>query len=288
MKPILSAHDWQLLSAYLDHQLGDKHVARFEARLQMEPALRQGLHSLEQTRLVLRSAPRRKTPRDLRLDPSSAPSRTTPVIFPMLSFASALSAVLLAVLMLSDSPTGLRLQQFEAAADTAPAAVMLEAEMSEEEMAPEEVELPPIIIWAAPSSGPAMGFGGGGGDSSEIPETEGSSAPPAAMPIDEDTQDESLEQPQEEVAPELAAESSPLTVESDEVPQEKEAQDMVTPTGGESLSAQKATQDSTESAREVPKTEQAELDPLELTNSAGEMLPGGPIQFCDCRNSPGV
>lgn len=275
MKSDLSARDWQLLSAYLDHQLNARERSRLEARLAIDPGLRQSLHSLEQIKLALRTAPRRKSPRDFTLEPKTAPSRSTPVLFPMLSFASLSSALLFVVLMLSGSPSGLLQGQFFSTEGSAPAAVMLADSIQEVESLGEDAELPPIINWGAPGLGSAMGAGGGG-DSGAAAETMDEGIPPAPLPILEDVQ-ENITQPEGEFAAELAVEAPTPNAEVEESPQEKEAHSPATPAAGEPMPDPQAPQELAENPREITKTDQPESDPMDIESSTVDNLPGGPI-----------
>ena len=62
MKSNLSSHDWQDLSAYLDHELNPSERSNFEKRLQNEAELRATLFDLRRTRAVLRSQPPVRVP----------------------------------------------------------------------------------------------------------------------------------------------------------------------------------------------------------------------------------
>jgi hypothetical protein len=288
----LSPNDWQLLSAYMDDQLDGKEKSRLEARLNSDPALRQNLLSLEQTRVVLRSAPRRKVPRDFRLDPSTAPSRSLPVLFPVFSFASAVAALLFVILVVTDISSGLRVHQFDAAEPLPAAALVeMEKEMMAAEQPIEDAEPPPIINWAAPPSGPAMGLGGtggGGGDGSGIPVPIDEGLAPAPQLLLEDSQEENMEQPQGEIAAEPSGEA---ISESDAAaaPQQKELYAQEAPPAGETLPEPQLPQEPVEELREIPETSQSDqIDslPLEPESADDGQFSGGPILGIQPSNVP--
>ena len=61
--------DFELLSAYLDNELGVSQRAALEMRLAADPALVAALEDLRQTMHIVRSAPRLNPPRNFTLDP---------------------------------------------------------------------------------------------------------------------------------------------------------------------------------------------------------------------------
>ena len=63
-------NDIELLSAYIDGELGDAERIELNNRLENEPALKAELDSLQTTVEILHSLPRLKAPRDFRLDPA--------------------------------------------------------------------------------------------------------------------------------------------------------------------------------------------------------------------------
>ncbi len=99
--------DWEALSAYLDNQLGAKKRARLEARLQTEPALREALEDIRQTRAVLRQAPRVRAPRNFTLTPEMAGRRATrwPRLYPAFQLAFAVASILFAFVVVGDLTT---------------------------------------------------------------------------------------------------------------------------------------------------------------------------------------
>lgn len=65
-----SAHDLELLSAYLDGELSDRERTVLEQRLAHESALQHTFDDLRATVALVRDLPRLKAPRDFRLDPA--------------------------------------------------------------------------------------------------------------------------------------------------------------------------------------------------------------------------
>ncbi len=93
----ITPHDWEAVSAYLDHQLSEKARTQIEARLYSEPELQEALESLRRTRLVLRNAPRLRTPRNFTLTASMAgvkqSGRAPAGAYPALRLASMLATL---------------------------------------------------------------------------------------------------------------------------------------------------------------------------------------------------
>jgi len=69
MNTPIPPRDLESLSAYLDDQLNPGERARLEARLPLEPALRQMLEDLGLTRRALRAQKPRRAPRNFTLTP---------------------------------------------------------------------------------------------------------------------------------------------------------------------------------------------------------------------------
>lgn len=185
MRVHLSNHDYEQISAYLDDQLSAKEKARFELQLRDRPEVKIALEDMGRTRTLLRTAPRQRAPRNFTLTPAMVqqrqPKRRTGfTLFPALSFASALAALVLvatilfeqmpgaAPLMTSASPDSARVEATNMvmqeaapagtlAEDTQRAAPGIAAVPAQPEGAP------PVITWGFPpnSGGPTFGMGGG-------------------------------------------------------------------------------------------------------------------------------
>ncbi len=102
MKKNLSPRDWELLSAYMDGQLSNGKRVQLEARLEVNPDLRAALDELTRTRAMLRSLPRLKAPRSFKLTPEMVGQPETRRIYPFFQLASALSSVMLVLVLLTD------------------------------------------------------------------------------------------------------------------------------------------------------------------------------------------
>jgi hypothetical protein len=91
-----SFRDVELLSTYLDGQLGRSESVRLETRLESEPELRAVLNDLRHSRGLLRRLPSRRAPRNFTLSPRMAGLRPpAPRAFGALRFATALATFLL-------------------------------------------------------------------------------------------------------------------------------------------------------------------------------------------------
>ena len=103
MKNSISKRDWETLSAYLDSQLSHREQARFESRLSKDLQLQAALEDMRQTRLVLRSAPKLRAPRNFLLSPEIAgnPIRF-PRLAPVFGWASAVTTFLLVLVLVGD------------------------------------------------------------------------------------------------------------------------------------------------------------------------------------------
>jgi hypothetical protein len=102
MKKNLSPRDWELLSAYIDGQLSNGKRVQLEARLDVNPDLRAALDDLTRTRAMLRSLPRLKAPRSFRITPEMVGQREPRRLYPFFQLASAISSVMLILVLLTD------------------------------------------------------------------------------------------------------------------------------------------------------------------------------------------
>ncbi len=119
----LTPREWQILSAYLDGQLGQRERRVLETRLKSEGILRQGLEELRRTRLLLRSAPRRKAPRNFTISQAMAESYRPARLpawraYPAFRLASAVASILLVVTFLGDFALTTSLRQAALSAQT--------------------------------------------------------------------------------------------------------------------------------------------------------------------------
>jgi hypothetical protein len=102
MRPNISNRDWELLSAYMDGQLSSGKRAQLDARMQTNPELRAALDELTKTRAMLRSLPRLKAPHSIKLTPEMVGQKQPRRLYPFFQFASALSSLMLVLILLSD------------------------------------------------------------------------------------------------------------------------------------------------------------------------------------------
>lgn len=196
MRAHITSHDYEQLSAYIDGQLADSDRRRLEERLHAQPDLQVVLDELTRTRALLRTAPRRRAPRNFTLTQAMVgnkpPRRASNFLsfFPALSFTSALAALALVVSIAFQllPGTGTSLLASQPALDTAAPEVAREmksqseaagteegepgimaaqeAPVAPEAMAaPAEGSAPPVIQWGADMS---YGRGGGGGGAPEM------------------------------------------------------------------------------------------------------------------------
>ncbi|HEY57383.1 MAG TPA: hypothetical protein G4O04_02380 [Anaerolineae bacterium] len=117
--PEPSPKDWEALSAYLDGQLLPRERARLEARLADDPALRQALAELRALRAALRHLPPPRVPRNFTLRPEMV--APTPWWAGWWRWATALTALLLALVVLADWGLGRTLKMAAAPPEMAPA-----------------------------------------------------------------------------------------------------------------------------------------------------------------------
>lgn len=211
----LSPQEWQLLSAYLDGQVSSDERSQIEKKLASEDAFRRAIEELRHTRIVIRSMPRRRAPRNFTLTPEMVTIRRRQGWFPVLRFSSAFAAlasvVLFALQLLPGVITG------GAVPAAAPAAMEFTAAQE-----PAGTE-PPMIYWGGPPVTSAKGMGGGGsggGDGNIYPGGMGGGAPDTifGVPSNAATPSIQFEIPQATSQPGIGAASMPemptATVES--------------------------------------------------------------------------
>jgi hypothetical protein len=99
MKNQITSRDYELISAYLDNQLGLKEGALIEARLKTEPELRKELHEISKTRLLIRTLPKLKAPHNYYVHAAAPQFRPTLRLAPIFGIVSAVASVLLALVI---------------------------------------------------------------------------------------------------------------------------------------------------------------------------------------------
>ncbi len=175
MNTNLTLRDQELLSAYLDGQLTDAERKSVEQNLDTRGEWRLTLDELDQTRRVLRRAPRYRAPRSFALTPEMAKqarrSFLTNLIGLRVSAAMATLALVVALVMqgsplLANQGASPMLNAAPAMQeDAAAGAVAMEAEPVEKSAAE---ATPMIITWGEPGVyGAPSGMGGMGGGGSD-------------------------------------------------------------------------------------------------------------------------
>lgn len=178
MNAQITPKDLDMLSAYLDGQLGEKERVRVETRLQNDESYRQELESIRHIRLLLRHLPQRRAPRNFMLSAQTA-AQIKPVRsfrwVPALRVTTALASFLLIVSFAGE------LLFARAPLNTAPSAMeaplAAEAQKSLGDTGQSTAgQVPPVIEWGLGGSAVANGIGGGG-DGSQMGMGGGGDAP---------------------------------------------------------------------------------------------------------------
>jgi negative regulator of sigma E activity len=176
----ISPNDWEILSAYLDGQVSAKEQEKLKQKLAAEPELQRALEELQRTKMVLRSAPRRRVPHNFTLTPAMIPQRKPWFrLVPTLSFASAMAVILLVLTFTFSSlsylakPGSLAAQ----APQATQAAGRANLAAPQTELTQPGTTNPPIINWG----GYGMGGGGGGGSGGADPTLEAQMATENAL-----------------------------------------------------------------------------------------------------------
>jgi len=250
----LTDREWLLLSAYLDGQLSDRERRQVEDLLQTKPASRTALEGLQRTRQVLRYAPVRKLPRNFILSAEQVRKPFLPPFSRILSYSSALAALLLVIVLgvdLFSGASGMGITRTNEFSQQEKFAVLAADEAAQTVSG----EAPAIIFWngvyaplvgvygkggggggESATTGYAYGIGGGGGGDGAVIEsaplaeaapqaTEESTAAEEALPSEEsglavpEMAPEALQaEEQEQAAQEPAAEMDASTAFEDDSP----------------------------------------------------------------------
>jgi hypothetical protein len=194
----ITPRDWETLSAYLDDQLGVQERNELESRLVRDPALNRGLDELRSTRMILRSLPKLRAPRNFTLTPSMAGQKvgasTTTGAYPLLRLASMLATLFF--ILVSAGGLALRISQ--------PAQTVV--------MSSDQAAQP------APNFGMGGGGGGGGPASNAAPALEPLAPTEAAVSITMEKAPAETESAQLQVTPLTPA--LPESTQSDMPPAE--------------------------------------------------------------------
>jgi hypothetical protein len=103
MKNHMTSRDYELISAYLDNQLGRKERALFEARLKTDAEMRKELQEISKTRLLVRRLPRLRARRNYFVKAEAARARPMLRMAPVFGIVSAVASVLLALVIFGNS-----------------------------------------------------------------------------------------------------------------------------------------------------------------------------------------
>jgi negative regulator of sigma E activity len=105
--------DLEKLSAYLDGELQDRDLQRFESRLVEDPSLQLALQELAETKQMLGQLPQVRPPRHFILTPEMVEQKPRLNLFPVFRFATVVATALFAVLVGVDvfMPTGFETAQ---------------------------------------------------------------------------------------------------------------------------------------------------------------------------------
>src|SRR4030042_3925114 len=153
MKNHITSRDYELISAYLDNQLGSKERAQFEARLKADTELRKELQEISKTRLLVRSLPRLRAPRNYFIRAEAVPSRPTLKLAPVFGIVSALASVLFALVIFGSRFLSPSQQVAMAPPVSSPNDTIAAQQEAESSIASpvNTTEAPPVIMMAAPN-----------------------------------------------------------------------------------------------------------------------------------------
>jgi hypothetical protein len=99
----ISDRELEVLSAYLDGEVSHKDRERIESRLSDDEGLRENLEQLQQTRAMIRSLPKLRSPRNFLLTPEMVGQVREPRrLFPVFRLATALATVLFIFFLFGD------------------------------------------------------------------------------------------------------------------------------------------------------------------------------------------
>jgi hypothetical protein len=106
MKNQITPREYELLSAYLDNQLGGKERARLESQLLNDQGLRKELQEIEKTRSLLHSLPRLRAPHNYFINPEvvtkQAGVHQRLRLAPAYGIVSAIATILLVLVVFGD------------------------------------------------------------------------------------------------------------------------------------------------------------------------------------------
>jgi hypothetical protein len=206
MTETLSRKDYLLLSAYLDGELPQTELQRFEKRLLSDQQFKRTLEELAYTKRLLRAMPRIRAPRNFMLTPERVKKTARRQIFqPAWGLVSAVSTFLLLMIFAGTSIIP-RLAASRAAVPEM-ASLSNDAALSQESGS-EVAESPMIILWNPQR---AYGMGGGGGDGNDPGLTTIKGAPETA-PAEPVTSPDSQTTPPDTFTTEQLQQADPSTM----------------------------------------------------------------------------
>jgi hypothetical protein len=156
MKNQITSRDYELLTAYLDNQLGSQERARLESRLNADPEFQKELHEIGKTRLLLRSLPSLKAPRNYFVSPELSVKpvavRLNLRLAPAYGIVSAIATILLVLVIFGNrlltSATPVALAPAPVASNES-YAIQQEVQRSVSST-PYPTEAAPVVMMAAP------------------------------------------------------------------------------------------------------------------------------------------
>lgn len=152
MKSQMTARDYELISAYLDNQLNDKDRALFETRLTTDPELRNELHEISKTRMLVHSLPKLRAPRNYYISATAVQKQPNLRLAPIFGIVSAIASVLLVIVIFGS--TFLKSSSQVAMAPALPAAnetIVVQQEVQRNESSPlPPTEAAPGVLMSAP------------------------------------------------------------------------------------------------------------------------------------------
>ena len=158
----------EMLSAYIDGELSPQERQRLEAWMAAEPDLRHRLEGLQRTVMLVQQLPRVEAPRNFLLAPSMVEEKedrprriSLRWLAPALTFASALSALMLVAVLILGGLGG----RMTTTLDSEPLEVAMETTQR-----PEEVEAPVPEMLPVPTSEDTRVFGTPVEEAAEAPE----------------------------------------------------------------------------------------------------------------------
>jgi hypothetical protein len=157
MNAKISLQDIEIISAYLDQAFSESEARKVELRIQQDAEFARFVQEFSYSKRLLRELPKKKAPRNFMLTPEQVKVHRSRWLFlPVLNFASAAAACLMAVMLIWP-------QWFLPAAQTAaaPETAMFAAAL-DTRAAVDATATPIIFTWNGGNDA-AKGMGGGGG-----------------------------------------------------------------------------------------------------------------------------